>query len=203
MAISAEDEFRLALRAEVSDVVASDSLAATVIARHRRSRRRRRRAAGSLTLGTAIAGIGVLLGATGAPGPRPVQLHVSSYTLTLPGRYHLARPAQPISAASQHKVAAAAAADGRCVSMQLTAPFSPGTTGDPDIPRGAPEVTVGPYHAWLIPGGCSTRIPLSRQHQLVIEMSAPHGQIQDLVIGASGLSPAALTALVARNLSSS
>ena len=158
---------------------------------------------GGATLGTAIAGIGVLLGAIGAPGGRsPVQLHVSSYTLTLPGRYHVARLAQPISGASQQKVAAAAAADGRCVSMQLTAPFSPGASGDPNIPRGAPEVPVGPYHAWLIPGGCSVRIPLNRQHRLVIEMSAPHGQIQDLVIGASGLSPAALTSLVARNLSS-
>ena len=200
MAISAEDELRLALRAELRDVEPGDGLAATVIARYRRGRRRR--AAGGATLVTAIAGIGVLLGVTGAPGPRPVQLHVSSYTLTLPDRYHLALPPQPISPASQQKVAAAAAADGHCVSMQLTAPFSPGTTGDPNIPRGAPVVTVGPYHAWLIPGGCSVRIPLNRQHQLVIEMSAPHGQIQDLVIGASGLSPAALASLVARNLSS-
>jgi hypothetical protein len=201
VAISAEDELRLALRAELRDVVACDGLAATVIARYRRGRRRR--VTGAAALGTVMVGIGVVLGVTGAlGGPSPVQLHVSSYTLTLPDRYHLARPPEPISPASQQKVAAAAAADGRCVSMQLTAPFSPGATGDPNIRRGAPEVTVGPYHAWLIPGGCSTHIPLDRQHRLVIEMSAPHGQIQDLVIGASGLSPAALTALVARNLSS-
>jgi hypothetical protein len=201
VAISAEDELRLALRAELRDVEPGDGLAATVIARYRRGRRRR--AAGAATLSTAIVAIGVLLGVTSAPGrPSPVELHVSSYTLTLPDRYHLAHSPRPISPASQQRVAAAAAADGRCVSMQLTAPFSPGTAGDPNIPRGAPEVMVGPYHAWLIPGGCSSRIPLNRQHQLVIEMSAAHGQIQDLVIGASGLAPDALISLVARNLSS-
>ena len=82
--------------------------------------------------------------------------------------------------------------------MLLTPPVSPaipGPAGDPEIPRGAREVSAGRYRAWLIPPGQAYG-PAGAG--LVIESAAPGGQ--DLVIGASGLSEPALVALVGAGL---
>lgn len=192
------DEFGVALRAELLFLVASDDLAASAIARYRASRRRGRSlAAVGVTL---LAGLGVLLSLVTSPGQTgPAELRLSSYRLTLPDRYHVTTTSPAISAGSQQKMMAAVGADGRCVSMQLTAPFRLGAATDPNIPRGAPEVAVGGYRAWLTRDGCGPRGP---QHGLVFEMAAPDGQIQDLLIGSSGLSQAAFISLVSANLSS-
>jgi len=58
----------------------------------------------------------------------------------------------------------------------------------PDVPRGATEVTVGRYRAWLVPSG--------HEPALVIE-----GDGRDLVISASGLPRSALVSLVSAGLS--
>lgn len=198
MSTAGGDELRAALRDELLFLVASDDLAASVIARHHARRRRGRFCA--VALGVVLAGLGVLLGLVSSPGHTgPAELRLSSYRLRLPNRYHVTNTSPAISAGSQQKVMAAVGSDGRCVSMQLTVPFRLGPAGDPNIPRGAPEVTVGAYHAWLTQDGCGSRSP---QHGLVFEMAAPDGQIQDLMIGSSGLSQAAFISLISANLSS-
>jgi hypothetical protein len=192
------DEFRTALRNELLFLIASDDLAASVIARYHT--RRRVGFSGAAALGVVLAGLGVLLGLMSSAGPTsPAELRLSSYQLTLPDRYHVTNTSAAISAGSQQKMMAAVGSDGRCVSMQLTAPFRLGTFGDPNVPQGAPEVAVGGYHAWLTQDGCGSRGP---DHGLVFEMAAADGRIQDLMIESSGLSQDAFIALVSANLSS-
>jgi hypothetical protein len=76
--------------------------------------------------------------------------------------------------------------------MLFMPPASPGQAGQ-DVPRGAREVTVGRYRAWLAPPGYMLS---GDGTALVIE-----GVGQDLVIGASGMSRPALVSLVSTGLS--
>lgn len=128
MSIHADDEFnlRLALMSELDDVAPGDELAGLVIARHRKVRRLR--FAGVCGLFVVFAGIGVPIGIAstsgGAPAQEgPVSLRLGSYTLTLPGRYHLSDPkAAPCIAATGTGPAvaeAAASASGVCIVMFL------------------------------------------------------------------------------------
>jgi hypothetical protein len=64
------------------------------------------------------------------------------------------------------------------------------------VPRGATEVTVGRYRAWLAPRGYA---PAGDGAALLIAGGAAPGR--DLVIGASGLSQPALVSLVSAGLS--
>ena len=204
MSIHADDEFslRLALESELDDVNPRDGLAGLVIARHRKGRRRR--FAGVFGLFLVFAGIGVPIGVAGTSGgvrSGPVALRLGSYTLTLPDRYHVsAASAAPCSGAvpgprpapeQTPEQLAAAAGTGVCVLLVLTPPPGPGEA-DPNVPRGAHEVTVGRYQAWLAPRG-------DRSALLLIEGAAAPGR--DLEIGASGLSQAALVSLVSAGLS--
>ncbi len=213
MSIHADDEFnlRLALESELDQVMPRDGLADLVIARYRKGRRRR--FAGVFGLFVVFAGIGVPIGVAATSGSTParsgpVALRVGSYTLTLPGRYHLsdagaapcaAGAAVPGSrpAAGQRDTAVAAASSSVCIMMFLTPPSSP-RRADPDVPRGAKEVTVGRYRVWLAPRGYS---PAGDGAALLVERDAADGQIRDLVIDASGLSQAALVSLVSAGLS--
>jgi hypothetical protein len=76
--------------------------------------------------------------------------------------------------------------------MFFMPPASPRQAGQ-DVPRGAREVTVGHFRAWLAPPGYTLS---GDGTALVIE-----GDNQDLVIGASGLSRSALVSLVSTGLS--
>jgi hypothetical protein len=202
VSIHADDEFnlRLALDGELDDVTPRAGLADLVIARYRKGRRRR--FAGVVGLFVVFVGIGVPAGIAstsgGAPDgaaarPGPVELRLGSYTLTLPGRYHLsdARTA-PCATGAGAVREIAAAAPGVCVLMFFLPPAGPGRPG-PGVPRGAAEVTVGPYRAWLAPPGY---VPSGDGAALVIE-----GEGRDLVIGASGLPRSALVSLVSAGLS--
>ena len=208
MSIHADDEFnlRLALDSELDDVTPRDGLAGLVIARHRKGRRRR--FAGVFGLFVVFAGIGVPIGVAGTSGgPRPVALRLGSYTLTLPDRYHLsdARAAPCAAAAVPRPRPAegqqvAAAASGVCILMLLTPAFGPGQA-DPIVPRGAKEVTVGRYHAWLAPRGYASSYHHGAGDGAALLIEAGAAQGRDLVIGASGLSQAALVSLVSAGLS--
>ena len=202
MSIHADDEFnlRLALDSELDDVTPHAGLADLVITRYRKGRRRR--FAGVVGLFVVFVGIGVPAGIAstsgGAPDgaaarPGPVELRLGSYTLTLPGRYHLsdARTA-PCATGAGAARGTAAVASGVCVLMFFMPPASPRQAGQ-DVPRGAREVTVGHYRAWLAPPGYTLS---GDGTALVIE-----GDNQDLVIGASGLSRSALVSLVSTGLS--
>ncbi len=194
MSIHADDEFslRLALESELDDVTPRDGLADLVIARYRKGRRRR--FAGVFGLFVVSAGIGVPIGVASASGgarPGPVALRLGSYTLTLPGQYHLSDPGTAPCAAQSAQEKVAAVSSRVCVLMFLTPPFSP-RHADPNLPRGAKEVAVGRYRAWVVPGGYA---PAGVRAALIVE-----GKRQDLVIGASGLSQPALTSLVSSGL---
>jgi hypothetical protein len=76
--------------------------------------------------------------------------------------------------------------------MFFMPPAAQGRAGQ-DMPRGAREVTVGHYRAWLAPSGY---VVSGDGTALVIE-----GDSRDLVIGASGLSRSALVSLVSTGLS--
>jgi hypothetical protein len=207
VSIHADDEFnlRLALESELDHVTPRDGLADLVIARYRKGRRRR--FAGVFGLFVVFAGIGVPIGVAGTSGGAParsgpVVLRLGSYTLTLPDRYHLsdanAAPCTGARAAGgQRETAVAATSSGACVLMFFTPQFNP-RRADPNVSRGAKEVTVGPYRAWLAPRGYS---PAGDGTALLIEGDAAGGQIRDLVIGASGLPQAALVSLVSAGLS--
>lgn len=210
MSIHADDEFnlRLALDGELDDVTPRAGLADLVIARYRKGRRRR--FAGVVGLFVVFVGIGVPAGIAstsgGAPDgaaarPGPVALRLGSYTLTLPGRYHLsdARTA-PCATGAGAAQETAAVASGVCVLMFFMPPAVPGQAGQAgqDVPRGAREVTVGRYRAWVAPSGYAPPgdVPAPVPTALVIE-----GDGRDLVIGASGLSRSALVSLVSSGLS--
>jgi hypothetical protein len=218
VSIHADDEFnlRLALMSELDDVTPRAGLAGSVIARYRKGRRRR--FAGVVGLFVVFAGIGVPVGIAstsggapdGAAAPSgPVSLRLGSYTLTLPDRYHLsdAKTAPCAAGAGAGQAWAgqevAAVASGVCVLMFFMPPAVPGQAGQvgqagQGVPRGAREVTVGRYRAWLAPSGYapSGDVPAPVPTALVIE-----GDGQDLVIGASGLSRSALVSLVSSGLS--
>jgi len=206
VSIHADDEInlRLAIRSELHHVTPRDGLADLVVARYRKSRRRR--FAGVFGLFVVFAGIGVPIGVASTPGGTaarsgPVALRLGSYTLTLPGRYHLSDPdAAPCAAGtgagsgtgSGARQEAAAVASGVCVLMVLTPAVSAGQA-DPGVPRDAKQVTVGRYRAWLAPPGYA---PSGDGPALVIA-----GDGGDLMIGASGLSRSALVSLVSAGLS--
>ena len=198
MSIHADDEFnlRLALDSELDDVTPHAGLADLVIARYRKGRRRR--FAGVVGLFVVFVGIGVPAGIAstsgGAPdGAGPVPLRLGSYTLTLPDRFHLTdAKTAPCATGAGAVQGTAAVASGVCVLMFFMPPASPGQA-DQDVPRGAREVTVGHYRAWLAPPGYTLS---GDGTALVIE-----GDDQNLVIGASGLSRSALVSLVSTGLS--
>jgi hypothetical protein len=190
-------------------------LADLVIARYRKGRRRR--FAGVVGLFVVFVGIGVPAGIVSTSGgvpdgaagrPGPVALRLGSYTLTLPGQYHLsdARTA-PCATGAGAGQEVAAVTSGVCVLMFFVPPAGSGRAG-PDLPRGATEVTVGRYRAWLAPPGyvpagdgpALVRPALSRtalvRTALVIE-----GDGRDLVISTSGLPRSALVSLVSAGLS--
>jgi hypothetical protein len=218
VSIQPDDEFslRTGLEIELGDVVPGDGLADVIITRHRRGRRLR--VAGAIGLVIVFAGIGAPLGLRMSTPTDPGRtiLRIAAYTLTLPGQYQLVtarsapcRPrygsAVPGAAAPGYQQAgpqAAAAADssGRCIVLLLTPPFkptAPGSGGDPNIPRGARGITVGHYHAWLIPAGYGR----SGGVTLVIEGASGTGQMQDLVINSTGMSRSALLSAVSAGLS--
>jgi len=204
VSIHADDEFnlRLALDSELDDVTPHAGLADLVITRYRKGRRRR--FAGVVGLFVVFVGIGVPVGIAstsgGTPeGAGPVPLRLGSYTLTLPDRFHLTdAKTAPCATGAGAARETAAIASGVCVLMFFMPPASPGQAGQSgqsgrDVPRGAREVTVGRYRAWLAPSGY---MPSGDGTALVIE-----GEGQDLVIGASGMSRSALVSLVSAGLS--
>ena len=208
MSIHADDEFnlRLALDSELDDVTPHAGLADMVITRYRKGRRRR--FAGVVGLFVVFVGIGVPVGIASTSGGAPdgaaarsgpVSLRLGSYTLTLPDRFHLTdAKTAPCATGAGAARETAAVASGVCVLMFFMPPASPGQAGQSgqsgqDVPRGAREVTVGRYRAWLAPSGY---VPSGDGTALVIE-----GEGQDLVIGASGMSRSALVSLVSAGLS--
>jgi hypothetical protein len=204
VSIQPDDDFNLraALASELSDVLPDDQLAGAIIARHRAGRRRR--VAGAVGLAIVFVGVGVSLGLTRAPGtsrPGHAPLRLAPYTLELPSQYRSvavsSAPCGPGKPATEPGAMAAAVASGACLVMLLTSPFPSGMRGDPNLPRDARPLTLGHYHAWLIPHGYWRPGGTT----VVIERAEPGGRRQDLVITSAGLSPPAMVSLVSAGLS--
>jgi hypothetical protein len=214
VSIHADDEFnlRLALMSELDDVTPRDGLAGLVVTRYRRGRRRR--FAGVFGLFVVVAGIGVPIGIAGTSGGTaarsgPVALRLGSYTLTLPGGYHLSDTrTAPCATGAGAVQQVAAAAPGVCVLMFFMPPGpgrgpGPGRSG-PDVPRGATQIAVGRYRAWLAPpalAGPALAGPALVGTVLVGTVLVIEGEGRELVIGASGLPRSALVSLVSAGLS--
>jgi hypothetical protein len=207
VSIHADDEFnlRLALDSELDDVTPRAGLADLVIARYRKGRRRR--FAGVVGLFVVFVGIGVPAGIASTSGRAPdgaagrvgpVALRLGPYTLTLPERYHLSdAKTAPCATGAGAVPQVAAISPGVCVLMFFMPPGRPERAG-PDVPRGATEVAVGPYRAWLAPPGY---VPSGGGPALVGTALVIEGDGRDLVIGASGLPRSALVSLVSAGLS--
>jgi hypothetical protein len=217
VSIHADDEFnlRLALDGELDDVTPRAGLADLVIARYRKGRRRR--FAGVVGLFVVFVGIGVPAGIASTSGsapdgaagrPGPAALRLGSYTLTLPGRYHLSdAKTAPCATGAGAVQEVAAVSSGVCVLMFFMPPAGPGRASPaqagPSMPRGATEVAVGPYRAWLAPPGY---VPSGDGSALVHTALVGTALVierdgRDLVIGASGLPRSALVSLVSAGLS--
>jgi hypothetical protein len=69
-----------------------------------------------------------------------------------------------------------------------------GATADPVIPKGAKALTIGSYHAYIY------KAPGQPTVALYVEIPMTGGVYHDLLVGAQGMSPAELIALVQRAL---
>ena len=206
MSIHADDEYSLkfAVESELDDVVPGDGLAGLVIARYHKARRRR--IAGAVGLFVIFAGIGVPIGvtATGGGSAKSAVLRVATFTLKLPQQYQVAAataPACSIAASAADSAMSSAAAvprprvpaddavaatdSPRCILMLLAPAGTPAASE-----TGARPVSVGQYHAWLIPGSGGAAVVIA---------DAARGQ--DLVIAGSRLSEPQFLRLVASGLS--
>jgi hypothetical protein len=228
-----ESALRGALHDLVGDIEPDPQMGDVVLERHARHRRRSRAAqgAGALAAVIAVAGLAVVLTAGGATAPHGAQLTLASFKLRLPARSRVLAPGSHVclpaivsypstsvpsggpANPTEPKVASAATGDGGCVSILLTAPFTPGSASSPtpfnDI-HPAP-VTIGGYQGTIgtaiWQGGDMTydgiHIPDgTTQSELTLQVPAAGGQVEDLMFAAEGLSGQQLVSIVSSGLSS-
>ncbi|MHB1554428.1 MAG: hypothetical protein ACYCSX_09285 [Acidimicrobiales bacterium] len=124
------------------------------------------------------------------PGSSPIGAGTISITKGK-GPYHTA------------KIASAAGADGGCVLMALTDPFTPASeTGNPSYTLtaspSARRVDVAGHVGWLT---AARKDGGQADLQLTVELPQAAGQMRDLGVGASGLSANELLAIVSKGLS--
>lgn len=102
------------------------------------------------------------------------------------------------------KIASAANANGGCVEMALTRPFTPtAATENPYLgltasTSSARQVDVAGYVGWLTTVGTNEGQPAL---QLTVELQQGNGQMRDLGVGASGFSASELLTIVSHGLS--
>jgi len=230
-----DDTLERALRGalhDLTDEVEPDpQLCDAVVERHARRRRRARTAqgAGALAALTAAA-LAIVLAAGGTAGPRAPQLALASFKLRLPARSHVLAPGSHVclpavvmypstdvpssgpANPAEPEVASAAMGHGGCVSVLLTAPFTPGSAGAPTPMNDTDTqpVEIAGYHGtigsvtWT--GGDMTYDGISipdgtTQSVLTLEVPAAHGQVEDLLLAAEGLSRQQLVSIVSSGLS--
>lgn len=200
-----------------------------VLAGH--ARRRRVRVAGTTVALTVVAGAAVALtsGGAGSPAPSP-QLQLASFKLRLPEHSQVLAPgshrclpamvmypgtsvpsggpANPTESA----IVSAVTAGGGCISVLLTSPFTPDSSGAPTpfmdeqsakpVHIGSYQGTAGPatwigsdmsYKGITIPSGTT---------QSIISLQVPEagGHVEDLVFAAEGVSEQQLISIVSAGL---
>ena len=128
-------------------------------------------------------------------GPPPSGIpRTGAHPYTPPNRAKLYSPS---SSTGTSEMAAAAGSDGGCVLMALTIPFTPTqTTSNPYVV--GQKVDVDGYVGWL----STTNAPHGLV-QLTVQLPMVNGELQDLGIGARGLSAATLLTVVSQGLARS
>ena len=197
----------------------------------RRGRRvRPPQGAGALAAVIAVAGLGVALSTGGSAAPHRAQLTLPSFKLRLPPRSHVLAPGSHVclpaivsypstnvpsggpANPSEPQVVSAATGDGGCVSILLTAPFTPGSDNAPTRfnDTDPTPVTIGGFHGTIgtatWQGGGMTYDGISipngtMQSELTLQVPAAGGQVEDLLFAAEGLSRQRLVSIVSSGLS--
>jgi len=189
-----------------------------------RHRRRRSRVLALAVPVLAIAAVGLVLGIPGHDTSGS-SIRLANYTFHWPKHADLAASteprclpvaafrapvvATPNSSApsvahlfSFPQVSSALTANGGCVVIALSDPFTP-TAASPNpyvIATGAQTVVVGRFHGWLSTGTGYGGVPLI---QLTVEVPQGHGQMKDLAVGEQGVAISTLISVVTRGLSTS
>jgi hypothetical protein len=227
-----ERALRGALHDLTADVEPDPRICDTVLERGARHRRRAHAAqgAGALAALTAVAALVMALTAGGTAAPRTPELTLASFKLRLPARSHVLAPGSHVclpavvmypsthvpaggpANPSEPNVVSAATGHGGCVSILLTAPFTPGSADAPtpmnDTDRQPLQIagyrgTIGTvtwtgadmtYQGISIPDGTT-------QSELTLEAPAADGQIAALVFAAEGLTRQQLVSIVSSGLS--
>ena len=215
------------------------NLADRVIRRRRAGRRRARLSGvGGVIAALAVAAV-LTFGRSGTPAQTQLgqsRLRLASYTFKLPRRAHAvsatpaacaigavvtynAAPGGSPSSPQQPTIAQAVTANGGCVSMLLTAPYTPGGANAPSEAFPVLDqhpVQIGPYTgtvgtAEVVGSGSNgssdltingVSVPSGTTHQfLTLHLPAKGGQIQDLQVAVAGISEQQLVAIVSSGLS--
>lgn len=224
-----EDEVRGWLHELADHLVPTADLTAQVLARHARRRRRSRMAAvaGAVAIAAAIALPALLTGAGVSAGP---QMRLASFRLRLPAHArilapdaHVCLPAVVMYPSTQvpnggpanpaePAITSAVTADGGCLSVFLTAPYTPGGNEVPspfiDVQSEKPvrvssyAGVLGPftwigrdmsYQGFQIPNG-------TQQSVLALHVPVAGGQDELLVFAAEHIAPQALLSIVRSGL---
>ena len=189
--------------------------------------RKRLLAAGALAAAVAVGvAVPLALGAAGSSARSAgdvTTLHLAAFSLRLPASYHHvssvpvtcypgvwvgyvlpAGSATPTLPTPPNEPGIVAAVDqaGGCVAIGLTNSYTPGAAGAPFVaarPNATQPVQVDGYQGWV-----GTREDVAAGNpQVVMDLTipTPGGQVQDLLVGATGISQAQLVSIVSSGLS--
>jgi hypothetical protein len=224
-----QDTMRDRLHGLASDLEPDARLYERVLAGH--ARRRRVRALGAMVAVTVVVGAAIALTAGGAGSPAPSQqLQLASFKLRLPEHSRVLAPGShrclpamvmyPSTSVpnggpanpTEPAIVSAVTADGGCISVLLTSPFTPGSSGAPTpfmdeqsakpVQIGSYQGTAGPatwigsdmsYKGIAIPSGTTQSI-------ISLDVPAAGGQLEDLVFAAEGVSEQQLISIVSSGL---
>lgn len=109
--------------------------------------------------------------------------------------------AQPFSASSSSStahMAAGATADGGCLVMELSVPFTPTQSIPNPYATGSQEVDVAGDMGWITVANYD-----KGKVQLTVALPQANGQMRDLVVGSSGLTKSELVTVVTQGLATS
>ena len=225
-----QDTMRDRLHRLAGDLAPDPRLYERVLAGH--ARHRRARGVGAMVAVAVVAGAAIVLTGGGADSPasRP-QLQLASFKLRLPEHSQVLAPGShrclpamvmyPSTSVpsggpanpTEPAIVSAVTADGGCISVLLTSPFTPGSSGAPTpfmdeqsakpVQIGSYQGTAGPatwigsdmsYKGIAIPSGTT---------QSIVSLAVPRagGQLEDLVFAAEGVSEQQLISIVSSGLS--
>jgi hypothetical protein len=110
----------------------------------------------------------------------------------------IAQPYSASSSSSTAHMAAGASADGGCLAMELSVPFTPTQSTPNPYATGSQEVDVAGDMGWLTVANYDKGMV-----QLTVALPQANGEMRDLVVGSSGLSKNQLVTVVTQGLSTS